>query len=193
MNKQSKSNKANIILSLIFMSLVILAGILTFNAVSLEKSRKNEKAESLVNAYIGFINATSIKDVKEEDFENLKYRYFSESPINIASKTVYRAHDVAIESSANSLGGGILKKTQFMEVFRKDDELGESRINFARKKETIILSSTFGNEDCALFSKEIIENNLKLTINDKNVENLNSIREFCVNKYNVVIVKNQVS
>lgn len=194
-NNSNNNNRSSILACLIALTVAItMIAVLIYFVLSQQDNSNQKRIASLVNSYIGFLNATSDNNMKESDFENLKYRYFSENATNLGSKTVYRAEDILVEDSRPVgsrmvSGSQILKKTQFMEVFQKDEEIGDSRINFVKKKGDVILSTTFGRMDCSIFSKKMIENNLKVAINDKPVEKTNDVIGLCANNYNIVVVK----
>lgn len=194
--KNSNNNNRNgIITCLIALTIAIsMIAVLVHFVFSQQDNSNQKRIASLVNSYIGFLNATTDNNMKESDFENLKYRYFSENAINLGSKTVYRSKDILVEDSQPVgsrivSGSQILKKTQFMEVFQKDKEIGDSRINFVKKEGEVVLSTTFGRMDCSVFSKKMIENNLKVAINDKSVTKTNDVIGLCANNYNIVVIK----
>lgn len=186
-----------------FKSLIYVLLIVIFLGVSLFylRPQKNEESskeiKSLVNSYNGFIKEGSDEKLSDQQFEDLKYRYFSNNATNIASKTVYRAHDVHQDSFI--IVGGVfipstetLKRTNFMEAFRDDSEMGDSRLVFSRSKDVVTVSSTFGGNDCYSFVKEMKKYKFNITINNKVIDNITNddLRTVCRNDYNMISVKN---
>jgi len=194
MNSNDNNKYYTLACSIALTAAIGLVALVIFLAYSHQENSDDSRVASLVNSYIGFLNATTDKNMKESDFENLKYRYFSENATNLGSKTVYRSKDILVEDSTPVgsrmvSGSQVLKKTQFMEVFQKDEEIGDSRINFVKKEGDVVLSTTFGKMDCSVFSKKMIENNLKVAINDKPVKKRNDVIGLCANNYNIVVIK----
>jgi len=183
---------------LLFLVSVITGCLIFINIQKNEtKNISNKKIESLIKSYAGFIKDGSDEKLSDSQFEDLKYRYFSKNATNISSKTVYRPRNVQVDSI--TMIGAVpfpssetLKKTNFMEAFREDSQMGDSRLVFSRNKSHVIISSTFGEDDCYLFIKGIKLNRYKITINTKQINEITNddLRSACKNDYNMITVQN---
>lgn len=151
------------------------------------KDLDEKKISALVNSYSSYIFASQNK--KPEEQEQLKYTYFSNNNQNIATETIHRPKTVTIYDYALKMMV-THKKTNYMEVFHSDSELDATKINFAFPNGNIVLSSNFGVKDCTSFLEQIWKSHpeLKLNVNNLNINDFNSISKTCDSQYNIVLV-----